>query len=440
MIADLKPYPAYKDPGVPWLGRVPEHWGIKRGKSIFSESHISVRDDHEIVTCFRDGQVTLRRNRRTSGYMIALKEGGYQGVRRGQLVIHAMDAFAGAVGVSDSDGKCSPEYIVCDPRHPGTIPAYFAMALRLAAHSKYIEVWCAAVRERAPRLRFPAFGDMPLPVPAPEEQSSIVRFLDHADGKIRRYIRAKQKLIKLLEEQVASRASEAMRHPACSSERLECIATEHVRSIERQDSERYVALGLYNRGRGIFHKPPTLGAELGDSSFSWTEPGDLIISGQFAWEGAVALASSAEARTIASHRYYLLRGIESRATTPYLWALLRSDLGAMLLDEHSRGAAGRNRPLNLRTLLKEPVPVPPYEMQLTVNALVEAIAPLRAQAALAIRLSQEYRTRLIANVVTGKLDVREAARDLPELTPDAEAIENGDDTEDAGEEDPADGK
>ena len=88
--------------------------------------------------------------------MLALQEVGYQHVDVGQLVIHSMDAFAGAIGIADSSGKCTPEYIICKPRRE-TVPRYFAHALRLAASQRYIEVACQAVRERAPRLRYSTF-------------------------------------------------------------------------------------------------------------------------------------------------------------------------------------------------------------------------------------------------------------------------------------------
>ena len=432
MINDLKPYPAMKDSGLPWLGEVPEHWKIRRGKTLFSESDLPVRQGDEIVTCFRDGEVTLRKNRRMSGFMVALHEAGYQGVRAGQLVIHAMDAFAGAIGVSDCDGKCTPEYIVLNPRSNSLCAGYFSQLLRHAARQQFILVECPAVRERAPRFRYPNFGRMRMPMPPASEQFAIIRFLNHADRKIRRYIRAKQKLIKLLEEQITVRASIAMRHSDCATQRLGRVVTGHIRTVSRENPETYLALGLYNRGRGIFHKPPTLGADLGDSTFSWVEPGDLVISGQFAWEGAVALAGSTEKGTVVSHRYYLLREIKGLTTAPYLWALLRSDFGSMLLSQHSRGAAGRNRPLNLRSLLKEQVPIPPYEMQMAVDDELSTTAPLRNQAAQAIERLHEYRTRLIADVVTGKLDVREAAAGLPEEEPVAdEALSEPYDQDDA---------
>lgn len=112
MIPGLKPYAEMKNSGIAWLGHVPEHWGLRGGKWLFRKVDRPVRDIDDVVTCFRDGTVTLRKNRRVSGFTESLKEIGYQGIRRGDLVIHAMDAFAGAIGVADSDGKGTPVYSV----------------------------------------------------------------------------------------------------------------------------------------------------------------------------------------------------------------------------------------------------------------------------------------------------------------------------------------
>ncbi len=90
-----------------------------------------------------------------------------------------MDAFAGAIGVSDSDGKCTPEYIVCKERKPSiTLPEFYARLLREMARRKFIEVYCHAVRERAPRLRYSAFGELYLPVPPFIEQQQIVSYIN----------------------------------------------------------------------------------------------------------------------------------------------------------------------------------------------------------------------------------------------------------------------
>ena len=76
-------YDSYRDSGVEWIGDVPSSWTVERGKWLFIKKDRSVRPEDEIVTCFRDGQVTLRNNRRTEGFTNALKEHGYQGIRRG---------------------------------------------------------------------------------------------------------------------------------------------------------------------------------------------------------------------------------------------------------------------------------------------------------------------------------------------------------------------
>ncbi len=184
----LDPTVSLKDSGVSWLGTVPEHWEIVRAKFLFRPTAYPVNEGDGVVTAFRDGQVTLRTNRRTEGFTFAILEVGYQGVRKGQLVIHSMDAFAGAIGVSESDGKCSPEYIVCRPLRTDVAADYYAACLREMARQGFIELSGNAVRERAPRLRFPTFGEMALPVPPRGEQHRIAdhvrRFKEAIAAKI----------------------------------------------------------------------------------------------------------------------------------------------------------------------------------------------------------------------------------------------------------------
>lgn len=108
-----------------------------RGGWLFKRMDRPVRDSDEVVTCFRDGTVTLRKNRRTDGFTESLQEIGYQGVRKGDLVIHQMDAFAGAAGVSDSNGKATPVYSVCQPsQHADSF--YYAHIVREMARSRWI--------------------------------------------------------------------------------------------------------------------------------------------------------------------------------------------------------------------------------------------------------------------------------------------------------------
>src|SRR5438067_9350913 len=120
-----------------WFGSLPSHWRVERAKWLFRKVDRPVRAGDEVITCFRDGVVTLRTNRRILGFTESLDGAGYQGIRRGDLVIHSMDAFAGAIGVSDSDGKGTGVYAVCEPSQHAD-PQYYKYVLRDMARSRWI--------------------------------------------------------------------------------------------------------------------------------------------------------------------------------------------------------------------------------------------------------------------------------------------------------------
>ena len=198
----MQHYESYKPSGIQWVEKIPSHWGAERAKWLFDRMERPVRPEDDVVTAFRDGQVTLRTNRRTEGFTNAIQEHGYQGIRKGDLVIHAMDAFAGAIGVSDSDGKSTPVYAACVPR--GEYPVnsyYYAYLLRYMAHSGYIESLSKGIRERSTDFRFAEFRELPLPIPEQDEQDRIVAFLDQKTAEIDSAIAKKERLIEILTEQ-----------------------------------------------------------------------------------------------------------------------------------------------------------------------------------------------------------------------------------------------
>lgn len=204
MLDKQSTYESYKDSGIPWLSEVPTEWDIQRAKWLFSKMERPVRSEDNVVTAFRDGQVTLRTNRRTEGFTNATQEHGYQGIRKGDLVIHAMDAFAGAIGVSESDGKSSPVYAACVPRGLFDVsPRYYAYTLRYVSLSGYILSLAKGIRQRSTDFRFKDFGEMDMPVPDLNTQNRIVSFLDEKTAEIDAAIAKKQLLTDLLYEQKA---------------------------------------------------------------------------------------------------------------------------------------------------------------------------------------------------------------------------------------------
>lgn len=191
-------YENYTLSPVPWIKQMPGHWGLVRGKNLYQKMQRPTSDTDEVVTCFRDGTVTLRKNRRTTGFTESLKEIGYQGIRKGDLVIHVMDAFAGSIGVSDSDGKGTPVYSVCQAKGNSN-NQYYALLLREMARSGYIQSLYRGIRERSSDFRFEVFAAQFYPVPPREEQDQIVRFLDWKVSSINKLIRIRKRRIEELE-------------------------------------------------------------------------------------------------------------------------------------------------------------------------------------------------------------------------------------------------
>ena len=118
------------------------------------------------------------------------------------------------------------------------------------------------------------------------------------------------------------------------------------------------------------------------------------------------MASSDENSCIVSHRYPIIRGENNILDTEYLWAYLTTKEGDFLLNENSIGSAGRNRPLNMNTLMKEKIPVPSMKLQKEVATIVKMETEIKKSIATSISLLKERRNSLISTVVTGKIDVR----------------------------------
>ena len=184
----MQRYTEYKPTSIQWLSEIPSHWEEKRAKYLFNKENRLPKESDEVITCFRDGTVTLRKNRRTTGFTESFKEIGYQGIKMGDLVIHQMDAFAGATGVSDSDGKGTPVYSVCTPKDNTIITQYFAKVIRHMGLNGFIQSLYRGIRERSSDFRFETFARQTLPVPPLPEQEKIVRYLDRKTSIIDEYI------------------------------------------------------------------------------------------------------------------------------------------------------------------------------------------------------------------------------------------------------------
>lgn len=153
-----------------------------------------------VVTAFRDGIVTLRSNRREDGYTFSNTEHGYQEIRPGDLVFHALDGFAGAIGVSDSRGNATPVYHVCEASD-GDDLLYVSLLLRYLGRSGFLATQAPNVRERSVDFRnWSMFGRLPLALPPAEEQRRVAAHLDKQTSKIDALIAESEQFIGLSKE------------------------------------------------------------------------------------------------------------------------------------------------------------------------------------------------------------------------------------------------
>lgn len=170
-----------KDSGVAWVGAIPEDWTVKRGKFTLKLLNRPVKETDDVITCFRDGEVTLRTNRRTDGFTVSVKEIGYQGIEPGDLVIHGMDGFAGSIGISDSRGKSSPVLVVCDTDENKRYIMYY---LRSMAYNDVFTALATGIRVRSCDLRWNKLAELPYILPSLEEQNQIVLAIESSTSKV----------------------------------------------------------------------------------------------------------------------------------------------------------------------------------------------------------------------------------------------------------------
>jgi type I restriction enzyme, S subunit len=420
MIADLKPYPEYRESGLSWLGELPADWETQRAKRILREVDERSQTGKEVLLSVSHLTGVTPRSEKTITMFLARSNVGHKICRPDDVVINTLWAWMAALGVTKYCGIVSPAYGVYRPLAGcPVLPRYADHLLRTPAYAAEYQRRSTGVNSSRLRLYPDQFLKVEVVVPPRKEQAAIVRFLDHADQRFDRFMRTKKKQLALLGEMRRSVTEDALRSTGTASIRLGVAAEIVERAIDRRRPQLYTPVGLFNRGRGIFHKKPTKAADLGDSDFFWIEEDDLVLSGQFAWEGAIALATRDDAGCVASHRYPILRGRPQVVASAVLLAFFKTQFGALLLDQHSRGAAGRNRPLNVSSLLKEKIPIPTLSDQQRITELVLLEARLADSVRRIIQTVREYRTRLFADVVMGKLDVRDAAAELPdEATPD----------------------
>ena len=443
MIADLKPYPAKKHSGVPWLGAVPEHWEVMPALAVYKPKLVrNTGMVEKTVLSLSYGRIIVKPPERLRGLVPESFE-TYQIVDPGNIIVRTTDLqndhTSLRIGRSQNRGIITAAYMCLETtgRLSNEFGYQFLNAYDLL---KIIYGFGSGLRQN---LDFNHIKRMPVLVPPLPEQAAIVRYLDHADRRIRRYIRAKQKLIKLLEEQKQAIIHRAVTRGLDPNVRLKPSGVEWLGAVpehwEVWQIGHFSQVGngsTPSRGNSAYWS----GGHYPWLNSSYANQESITQADQFVTESAlrechlpivppasvlVAITGQGKTRgkaavlrieaTINQHIAYITPRHQIASADYVRLALHGAYAQLRAISDDSGSTKGA---LTCTDISHFRLALPSLSEQAAIVASVE-IGTRTCSAAIdraqhEISLLREYRTRLIADIVTGKVDVRATAASLPD--------------------------
>ena len=432
-----RPYPAHKESGVEWLGKVPEHWEMARLKGVVT----NVMDLTKELQC-DDIYLALEHVESWTGRFSVARDGvdfdsQVKKFGAGDVLFGKLRPYLAKVVCPENDGVCSGEFLVLRPRHTGLLPKYLEQLLR--SKPVILAIDASTFGAKMPRADWQFIGNMRIPLPPLPEQHAIAHFLDHATQRIQHHIHAKQKLIKLLEEQKQViihqeavtgqiNVQTGQPYPVYKDSGIEWLG--EVPEHWEMRRARYIFREVDRRSRDGVGQHLSMSQRLGlvpshlvenrtlvSESYAGgklCDVGDLVLNRLKAHLGVFACAHH---EGIVSPDYTVLR-LKKTGIMEYFEQTLRSSGYRTELRIRAKGIVEGFWRLYTDDFNEIRIPVPPDLEQARIAAWIRSVADYTHRLAASynrhIDLLHEYRTRLISDVVTGKLDVREAAAHLPE--------------------------
>jgi type I restriction enzyme S subunit len=413
----LKSHLNNKPSGIPWVDTIPSHWAVRTLRSILRPVNERNHADLPLLSVVREQGVILRDLDNTDDNHNVIPEdlSNYKLVRPKQFAINKMKAWQGSYGVSLHEGIVSPAYFVFDVLDID--PAFLHRATRSKAYVPLFDRASDGVRIGQWDLSHEHLRDIPIAIPPLNEQAAIVRYIDHADELINRYISTKERLIALLEEQRQAVIHQAVTRGLDLNEPLKdsgfhwpCDVPQH------WQLQRLKTLCSMKSGDGITTEsiepegpyPVYGGNGIRGYSRSYTHEGQFVLIGR---QGALCGNIHRASGKFWASEHAVVASLHTGHSLDWFAPLLE----AMNLNQYSIAAAQPGLSVERVMNLSVPVP-PPYEQEKIGKQINQANAKTGSaieQVHRQIDLTNEYRTRLIADVVTGQIDIRDAVIELP---------------------------
>lgn len=462
----FRPYPDYRRTDLKWFEYLPESWAIMRTKQMFRLviEKAPANNKMELLSVYTHIGVRPRKSLEQRGNKASTTD-GYWVVKEGDIICNKLLAWMGAIGASHYQGVTSPAYDILRPIKSCNTD-YYHFLFRTKKYLQQFKIRSRGIMDMRLRLYFDQFGQIPIPVPPRREQDQIVAYLRAQDAHIARFIKTKRDLIKLLTEQKLRIIDHAISRGLDTAVALKASGIEwlgevpehwEVKPLKRwvrlnartlgqktnPDFEfRYVDIGSVQTGRLVkelerirFEAAPSRARRV-------LRQGDTIISTVRTYLKAIWYVGEDADDLIASTGFAVLtpgKNVEPE----YLGYVIQSSAFVNRVAANSIGIA---YPAIAETVLgRFPVAFPPTveEQQAIVAHIKTESAPLDdaiTRTEDEIKLIREYRDRLIADVVTGQVDVRGWQPGPEDVVDDAALAALGDENEDVTEEEDGDGE
>ena len=433
MTESLKPYAKYKSSGSSWIGYVPDSWRVQNLRALIKSRAARNRADLPLLSVARERGVFVRSLEGADANHNVIPEdlSNYKVARQGDLVINKMKAWQGSMGIAPCDGIVSPAYFVYEFGISNR--DYGERLLRSWPYVAHFAHASDGVRIGQWDLTIRGMREIPVVIPPDEEQISIAAFLDGMDRKIMRFLKDKQKMIQLLEEQrisIVDRAVTVGIDPSvnlgptgiewlkCAPENWRVIRAKNIfECVDVRSKSGQEELLTVSSERGIVPRNSTTVMMFKAETYvghklCW--PGDLVINSLWAWSRGLGVSKYHGIVSTAYGVYRLRAG--AAVDERFVHELLRSRAFQWELQVRSKGIWKSRLQLTDDSFLSSPLVIPPLDEQLAIIDFINKETALLEnaldQARSELSLIRDFRKRLIADVVTGKLDVREAARML----------------------------
>lgn len=417
----MKRYNAYKDSGVKWIGEIPSHWKTTKLKHIIVKLYREKRPNSELLVCSNKGKVIKKGDSKIG--LVADNDDIYQGVCKGDLLIHGMDTWHGAIAISNFDGMCTPVVHVCDSKQNKT---YIALYLQFMAISKVFKLISNGVRQNTSDFRsWDKVGAIPIMVPPLYEQQAIVDYLKDKTLKIEQYVSARERERELLDSLKQSEIANVVTRGLNPNVKMkdsgipwigeipEHWEVKKMRSIfrlahEKTEEERtdLLSLSQYTGIRyksqcdktGMFEAESTVG-------YNIVHKGQFVMNIMLAWNGSYAVS---DLDGIISPSYCIF-DFKEDCDKRYFNYLLRTEMYQGEFKANSKGLIDSRLRLYPDYFFPIGVIVPPIEEQNAISDYIDSklqkIDQYMSDLQREIDYLKEFKQRLISDAVTGQLCV-----------------------------------